>query len=391
MYKRKRYFEQSASRRPLRVCIVTSTVEKLGGHAVQAGRLLEGLSREPGVRVDLLPINPRLPGPLRLLQRVKYVRTLVTWPAYVLSLLLRLPGYDVVHVFAASYLSFLLTPTPAVLIAKLFGKPVVLNYRSGEAEDHLARWRRTAVPTIRLANRVIAPSGYLVDVFARFNIEASAIFNIVDTSRFRFRERTRLRPVFFSNRNLEALYNVECTLRAFAIIQQRFPEASLIVAGDGGERERLEELSRRLALRNVEFTGRVSPEKMHELYAAADIYLNTPNIDNMPASILEAFASGVAVVTTDAGGIPYIVADGETGMLCPRGDYRQLAARAIRLLEDAGLASRIIDRARGESSKYVWAAVRDKWINLYNELAQEGAGIRREPAIGAGSPARERR
>ncbi|HKY04208.1 MAG TPA: glycosyltransferase family 4 protein, partial [Blastocatellia bacterium] len=281
--------------------MVTSTAERLGGHAVQAGRMLEGLSRERGVRAELLPINPRLPGPLRLLQRVKYVRTLVTWPVYVLSLLVKLPRYDVVHVFAASYLSFLLTPTPAILIAKLYGKPVLLNYRSGEAEDHLARWRRTTIPTLRLADRVIAPSGYLVDVFARFNIEASAIFNIVEADRFRFRERRRLRPIFFSNRNLESLYNVECTLRAFAIIQQRFPEASLIVAGDGGERERLEELARELALRNVEFKGRVSPEKMHELYAAADIYLNTPDIDNMPASILEAFASGLAVVTTDAG------------------------------------------------------------------------------------------
>jgi hypothetical protein len=96
------------------------------------------------------------------------VRTLVTSIAYVLSLLLRVYKYDVLHVFSASYFSFVLAPTPAILIGKLYRRKVLLNYHSGEAEDHLRRWRRTAIPTIRMVDSVVVPSEYLVRVFASY-------------------------------------------------------------------------------------------------------------------------------------------------------------------------------------------------------------------------------
>jgi len=90
-----------AGGRPIRVCLVAPSVDILGGQAVQAVRLLQGLRQVPAVAVGSVPINPRLPGLLGLLQRVRYVRTAVTWPRYVWTLLRRLPAYDVVHVFAA--------------------------------------------------------------------------------------------------------------------------------------------------------------------------------------------------------------------------------------------------------------------------------------------------
>ena len=105
----------------IKVCVVVASIDILGGQAIQALRLVEGLSREAGIEAELLPINPRLPGPLGLLQRIKFVRTLVTSIAYIASLFVRLPRFDVVHVFSASYFSFVLAPTPAVLIAKLYG------------------------------------------------------------------------------------------------------------------------------------------------------------------------------------------------------------------------------------------------------------------------------
>ncbi len=234
--------------------------------------------------MGFVPIDPRLPGPLQLLQRVRYLRTLVTSLQYLWDLLVSLARYDIVHVFSASYFSFILAPTPAVLLGKWFGKRVLLNYRSGEAEDHLRRWRRTAIPIMRLADALVVPSGYLVDVFARVGLRARAIANVVDFDQFRFRERRPLRPVFLSNRSFEAHYNVACVLRAFARIQRCYPDARLIVAGDGKERGALVRLAHELNLRNAEFIGRVRPERMPALYDAADVYLNAPDIDNMPGS-----------------------------------------------------------------------------------------------------------
>ena len=362
------------TKRRLRVLIVAPSLDILGGQAVQASRLLARLSKESDLSVSFLPHNPRLPAPFNKLQSIKYVRTIVTSLLYVALLLARVRKYDCIHIFSASYFSFLLAPTPAILIAKLYGKRVVLNYRSGEAEDHLKRWSRTALPVIRLADQIAVPSGYLVDVFRQFNLEARPVFNFVDTERFRFRKREPLRPDFLSNRNLEPMYNVACVLRAFAIIQRRFPEARLTVAGDGSQRAELERLSRELNLRGVRFAGRVSPEHMPDVYNAADIYLNSSDIDNMPGSIIEAFASGLPVVTTDAGGIPYIVTDEHTGLLVRCDDHLGLAERAIRLLENDRFASGIINRAHEECRKYNWDAVRNEWFNIYHNTNTISAG-----------------
>jgi len=358
----------------IRLLIVAPSLDIVGGQAVQASRLLKGFRESPSLEVGFLPHNPRLPEPLRPLQSIKYLRTIITSLLYTLSLLFRVWRYDIVHVFSASYYSHLLSAVPAILVARLYRKKSILNYRSGEAEDHIRRWRRTAEPVMRLADEIVVPSGYLVEVFKRFGLRATPVFNVVDTEAFRYRERKQLRPVFLSNRNLEALYNVGCSLKAFARIQARYPEARLIVAGDGKQRAALERQARELGLRNTEFVGRVSPEAMSKLYDDADIYLNSSNIDNMPGSILESFSSGVPVVTTNAGGIPYIVRNEQTGLMVSCGDAEALAAGAIRLLEEPELAARIIRNARQECDRYSWSAIHGQWIRLYRELAASGFG-----------------
>jgi glycosyltransferase involved in cell wall biosynthesis len=273
-----------------------------------------------------------------------------------------------------------LAPTPAILIGKLFGKRVVVNYRSGEAEDHLQRWRRTAIPTLRYADAVVTPSDYLVDVFARFGVQAKSIANFVDPDALRFRRRSTLRPVFLSNRNFQALYNVPCVLRAFAAIQAQVPDARLIVIGDGPERAHVHQTARDLALRNVEFVGAVRPTEMGRWYDQADVYLNASDIDNMPNSIIEAFACGLPVVTTRAGGIPYVVEHERNGLLVDCGDHEGLAAAALRLLHEPALAQRVIaEGSRDVQQKYTWEAVSDRWATLYRGLVQTPEVVAVEP------------
>jgi len=359
------------TKKRLRVLIAAPSLDILGGQSRQAVRLSEGLSREPDLEVGFVPHNPRLPGVLRSLQSIKYVRTFATTLYYVILLLWRVRQYDIIHIFSASYYSYSLSVIPALFISRLYGKKSILNYRSGEAEDHLENWK-TAVPTIRWADEVVVPSGYLVDVFARHGLRARAIHNIVELDRFSFRERRPLRPVFLTSRLLEPLYNVPCVLRAFRIIQQRYPEATLTVAADGYLRADLEALARDLKLRNCQFIGFVPFEKMPALYDAADIYLSATSIDNMPSSLTESMACGLNVVTTDGGGaIPYIMTNEETGLIVDRDDHEALAAGAIRLLEDNDFALKLARNAHQSSRKFTWAFIRNEWLKVYRELANE--------------------
>jgi glycosyltransferase involved in cell wall biosynthesis len=366
-----------AGARPVRVLMTAPSLDMLGGQSRQSALLREYLRDEPSVEITFLPVNPRLPGPLRRLQQIKYVRTVLTTLLFWLKLLFAAARCDVLHVYSASYYSYLLSAAPALVLGKLYGKKVILHYHSGEAEDHLRNWR-TALPTVRLADAVVVPSGYLVDIFARFGVRARAIHNIIELDRFRYRERAPLRPVFLTSRLLEPLYNVGCVLRAFAVIQQSYPEARLTVAADGSQRGALEALSRELGLRRVEFVGAVSHERMAELYDAADVYLMAPDLDCIPSTVVECLAVGLPVVTTEAGGIPYIVTHGETCLMVPRDDHGAMAAAAVRLLEDPALAAGIARHGREHCRQFTWPLVKGEWLRLYHEVAaaREGSASR---------------
>jgi glycosyltransferase involved in cell wall biosynthesis len=213
------------------------------------------------------------------------------------------------------------------------------------------------------------PSRFLHDVFASFGIRSTIIPNNVDTERFRFRRRETIRPRIVSTRSFESLYNVSCTLRAFRIVQDRYPDATLTLVGGGSQEPALRHLSAHLALQHVTFAGRVSPDDMWRYYADADIFLQTPDIDNMPCSVLEAFASGCAVVSTRAGGVPAILSDQVHGLLVPVNDHAAAAAAVLRLLAEPGLATRLTEAAFATCAGYEWPSVRRQWLDLYRSVA----------------------
>jgi len=349
---------------PIRVLLIAPSLDIIGGQSIQANQLLRCLANESSVRVQFLRVNPRLPFALSM----KYVRTLITLLLYLARLVMDVCSASIVHIFTPGYFSFYLAPAPALLLARLLGKPAILNYHDGRAEDHLMHWP-VARRLMRQATIIVVPSDYLVDVFARFGLRATRIHNVAQPQSLPYRDRTWPRPVFLHNRGLAPEYNPACTLRAFAIIQQRYPEARLTIAHDGPLRPALEALAKALGLRQTQFVGSVSPGSMGALYDASDIYLMSPNADNMPLSILECFAAGLPVISSKAGGIPSMIEDQQTGLLFTPDDHRAMAACALRLLDEPGLASGLAARAQGQCDRYSWARIGPQWVALYRHVS----------------------
>jgi L-malate glycosyltransferase len=352
----------------LKVAFVAPSLRILGGQAVQANRLLSAWQNDPEIEAWLVPVNPLPPKLLRWTLDVKYLRTVVTELTYLPLLVRELARADVVHVFSASYSSFLLAPLPAMLIARALGRPVVLNYRSGEAPDHLQH-SAIARRSIAQVDLNIVPSRFLVDVFGTFGIDAAIVPNIVDRDRFRYRERTPLRPRLVSTRNFDALYDVATTLRAFRIVQDRWADATLTLVGGGPQETSLRALANELRLRNVSFVGRVKPDDIAGFYAANDIYIQSPTIDNMPTSVIEAFASGLPVVSTDAGGVPAILTHQQHGLLAGLGDHETLGRHVLNLLDDAEYALALARAAYATTDACTWPAVREQWVHAYRSVA----------------------
>ena len=355
---------KNSNSQKVKVALIAPSMRNVGGQSVQAQRLRDAFANDEQIELEFIPNNPTTP-----LQNVKFFRTIFSSIRFWYLLLKKIPAADIVHIFSSGTTSYIISTLPPLVAAKIFGKKTILNYHTGEAEEHLSKWKRTAKPTMKKFDEIVVPSKFLVDVFAKFNLRAKVVFNLVENENFKFRERNPLKPVFLSNRNFEVHYQVSDVLRAFQIIQNKYPEAQLIIAGFGSEEAKLKELAGKLKLKNADFLGRVGQNEMPEIYDRADVYLNSSIIDNMPLSIIEAFSCGLPVVSSDAGGIPYICENEENALLVEKNNYEALAREAIRILEDGNLAKKIIAKARVDCVKYSCENVRGDWLNIYLNLA----------------------
>jgi L-malate glycosyltransferase len=374
--KRSRGFSRSGPYRGagsrVRVALVAPSLRYVGGQAVQADLLMRNWQEDSEVDARFVAVDPRFPVGLGWAERVPLLRTVIREPLYAWKLWRGLKDVDVAHIFSASYTSFLLAPLPAWFVARTRGKKTLINYRSGEARDHL-QGSLIARRALAGTDRLIVPSGYLVEVFREFGLKAEIVPNIIDVSQFQYRPRRPVRPHLVCTRGFHPYYGIDVVVRAFAEVQRSYPEAQLDLVGGGALEESIRTLVSQLKLSHVNFLGVASRHGIGKFYDRADIFVNASNLDNMPVSVLEAFAAGTPVVTTEPEGMKYIVTHERTGLLSKPGDARALAQNILRVLREPELAARLAQNAYDESSRYRWAAVRKQWLEIYASLAPQRA------------------
>jgi glycosyltransferase involved in cell wall biosynthesis len=350
-----------------KVTIVAPSLRYVGGQSVQAELLLRHWKDDPEVEERFIPIDPVLPAHLRWIERIPLLRTLFRQPFYLHSLWRGLADTDVAHIFSASYWSFLIAPAPALWIARLRGAKTIIHYHSGEARDHLRRFR-SARSILRKSDILVVPSEYLIRVFQEFGLEARAVSNIVDESQFTFRERRPLRPHLICTRGFHPYYGVDAVVRAFAEVQKQFPDARLDLVGKGQTEAEIRALVKDLNLSGVHFRGVASRGEIGRFYDDADIFINASWLDNMPVSIQEAFACGMPVVSTAAESIPYFVEHERTGLLSEVGNVQALAGNVIQLLRNPELATRLASNAYRQAEACRWPQVREEWLEIYDSV-----------------------
>ena len=352
----------------LKVGIVGPLPPPAGGMAGQTRQLAELLTSE-GARVFVIQVNP--PYRPKWVASIRGLRAAFRLVPYLGRLWRVAAEIDLFHVMANSGWSWQLLAAPAVWIGRLRGVPVVVNYRGGEADAFLARSVRLVRPTLARASVLAVPSGFLQEVFARYGFASTVLPNVVDTMRFSPAGPTADRPGtphLVVARNLEAIYDIAAAIRSFARVRAKFPTALLSIAGTGPELSALRALSESLGVAAAtRFTGRLERDQMAALYRSADIVLNPSRVDNMPNSVLEALACGVPVVSTDVGGVPYIVQDRRTAMLVKPGNDAAMAEAAISLLHERGQAEALAQGGLAEVQRYTWPKVRDVLAELYSQ------------------------
>jgi glycosyltransferase involved in cell wall biosynthesis len=352
----------------LHVAFVAPSLRNIGGQSVSADLLMRHWTADGGVAPIFIPTDPPFPALLCWIEEIRFLRTIVRLPIYWWSLWRGVRQSDLVHIFSASYTSFLIATLPAIVLAKVCRRPAIVNYHSGEARDHLARWPAT-VFILRRVEGIVVSSQFLVDVFAEFGLRTDAIPNIVDLAQITFRRRTRFRPKLLCTRNFDTYYSVDVVVRAFALVCAEVPEAELVLVGSGPREMAIRVVVEELGLqRQVRFAGAVPRCEIGQYYEAADIFINASWLDNMPVSILEAFAAGTPVATTGPEGIRYLVEHEHTGLVSQPGDVEELARNVMRMLREPELATELAEGAKAQTARYGWDRVREQWLHAYWSL-----------------------
>lgn len=271
--------------------------------------------------------------------------------------------YDVLHIHCCSGWGFL----PAVVgvtVGRSLKKRVVLTYHGGGGEQFFDKRTRLIKHYLTHTEANIVLSGFLAKVFDKHQLPYTIIPNIIEFDGSHYSERKEIKPHFICTRALEPLYNIPCILRAFQKVQTELPEATLTLVGGGSEHENLIHLSQEMELKNVSFTGRVDNKEIYRYLDKADIMLSSPKVDNMPVSLLEAMNAGLLVISSNVGGVPYMI-DNNTGYLFPSDDSDALASLMIQAAQQPLESLSLIRNAHQAVDSYRWENIKDKLYHTY--------------------------
>jgi phenylacetate-CoA ligase len=355
--------------RALTVALVGPCAPPAGGMANQTAQLAELLAAS-GATVEVVRTNaPVRPGWLAQIRGLRAVGRLLP---YLGALWCAAGRAAIVHVMANSGWAWHLHAAPAVWIGRLRGKAVLLHYHGGEAAAFLARRGRLVTVTMGLAHAIVVPSGFLARLFGQHGLSAMVLPNVVDLARFSpGPPASRPHPVIAVCRHLEPVYDHATALRAFGLVRRAVPHARMVIAGEGSELGRLRELAGALGVADaVSFAGALDQDGMARLYRGADAVLNPSLADNLPVSILEALASGVPVVSTNVGGIGWLLEHGATGLLTAPGDAQAMARHLVAILHDSVNAQRMRAAGIQLAGRYTWQYVGPRLLAQYRRLSR---------------------
>lgn len=285
--------------------------------------------------------------------------------------------HDLVHVHLGEDLAIVPLGLAA---ARRAGIPMVLTVHSSQRRTlRISGVRSAALKVVgsivedageRRADRILVLTDRLRDQLAADGIDPERI-RVVPSG---------VNPTLFDDASPIAPHGGQCLLFVGRLHPQKgvdtliramadLPTAQLAIAGDGPDRAQLERLAERLGVADrIRFLGFVAHDDVPALMRRADVFVMPSRYEELGTAIIEAMACGLPVVASRVGGIPNLVADGDTGLLTPPGDAPALAAALRRVLTEPGLAGKLGAEARTRTAAYQWPALADRVLETYREV-----------------------
>ena len=248
--------------------------------------------------------------------------------------------------------------------------PYVPILRGGDLPNRIKRSKRHANYIFKKAYKNVAPSEYLNSEFLGEGYNNTVFIpNNIELKNYDFKKRVTVTPKILWVRSFRNIYNPKMAVAVLRDLKKKYPNACMCMVGpeaDGSYEETKQLVNDYNLNQDVLFTGMLSKEAWREISKDYDIFMNTTNFDNTPISVIEAMALGLPVVSTNVGGIPFLISDKNDGLLSPKGDVKAMSKNIDYLINNSDKAIHISLKAREKVQNFDWEKVKTKWISMLN-------------------------
>jgi len=249
-------------------------------------------------------------------------------------------------------------------LARVFQLKYIPILHGGNLPERLEKSPFLSKLVFKNSYRNVAPSNYLKQAFLKKGYQSILIPNSINIKRYIFRERNFLKPKLLYVRAFAKIYNPIMAIRVFKKVIDKYPNAELCMVGpdrDGTLTSVLEEIRLNKLESKIKITGVLPKEEWHELSKNYDIFINTTKVDNTPVSLIETMALGIPIVTTDVGGIPYLMENGIDSVLVKSNNSEDMSNAIFSLLEDSKKANLFSKKGREKAEQMDWGIVYKQW------------------------------
>jgi len=338
----------------------------LVGNFLSTTHGVRGVGEELALRLQPLgwPVLTTSPEPRRAVRLFDMLRSTWRWRG----------TYAVAQVDVFSGAAFFWAEAVCDLLRRL-GKPYVLTLHGGNLPTFAQHWPWRVRRLLASAAAVTAPSAYLRERLRAYRDDIRMQPNPLEIARYPFRWREQPQPRLVWLRAFHHMYNPTLAVKVLASLVLEFPAITLTMIGPDkgdGSLAAVQTAAATLGVADrVTFTGAIPKAEVGAYLNRGDIFLNTTHVDNTPDSVLEAQACGLCVVSTDAGGLPYLLRHETDALLTPVNATEAMAAAVKRLLNEPGLAGHLSAQARDKAAQCDWTKILPLWDALLMQLVRQ--------------------
>lgn len=341
------------------VCLIGPYPPPFAGMSVLSETLKSSLS-DFGVNIYALDSNKIffksnfLGGLNRILQMIYYI---FQFYKIILS--------NSVVIISSSGDFFYYKAVPAMIFSKLLGKPVLLDFVGGGI---LEKMNNSFVKQLKRFDKIMVPTKTFQNAFLQVGVDSILFPHIVNTSRFLIKKDSLDHIVLLAVKGLMSYSGVENLIKAFNIVKKKYPSAELLIAGDGPEKNNLQELVKKLKIDGISFLGNLPYSHMPVLFSKATIFIHGTKVESFGIVLVESMASGTPVVSTNVGGIPDIIENRKNGLLVEYGDVEGMAESIFELIEDKKLYDYLKINGLKKAEEFSPENLTQKLYNILDEL-----------------------